>query len=120
LNCAESDESALKLKEMSVAPINNVIVDDERATVPADYARFVVDQETDLCTIIFFRKRFNPKLTQQGIQLDTIDNEDFLEVKLPIKSARPLATSMLEVLKAVQVAPPDQPKIWFGPVFYKK
>ena len=112
-------EPVVGRKEIPVTPIENVIVDTERATVPADFVKCSIDTEVGFCTFIFFRRRFNPKQTKQGIQLDTIDNEDFLEVKVPLNTAFALTVYMYEVLKEIR-ANPKQKISHFGPVAFRQ
>ena len=114
-------EPIVSRKEIKVEAVRNLIVHPERITAPADLVKVATDTDTGLCTFIFFRKHFNPKHveTEAGMRLDTIDEEVFLEVKVPMNTAFALALYMYDLLKEIR-ANPERNIVYFGPTSIKE
>jgi hypothetical protein len=81
---------------------DTLTVSPTRTTVPADYVKVMMDDECQLCTFTFFKKHVNPKQTEEGILCDSVEDELFLEVKVPYKSAIALGLYMEATFRKMQ------------------
>ena len=101
-------------KDIHIEPHISTEVMKDMPTLAADYMKVMADGDTELCTFIFFRKHILPKLTGQGMTLDGINEEAFLEVKVPYRTAFALTLYMNEVFKEIRKNP-DKKQTYFGP-----
>jgi hypothetical protein len=77
------------------------------STVAADYVKVLLDDDYQLCTFAFFKKHVKPKQTHDGVLLDSLNHEMFLEVKVPYESAFALSPYMEATRKNMQETKAD-------------
>lgn len=110
---APQEKRPLNIKEIS--PVRNVIKSEDRAIVPADIVKVVVDRTLGQCTFIFYKRVYNTKYAGKGVaEIDTIDDEDFLHVKVPLTSALEVMMFMAGLVRNIRENPKNRGS-WFGP-----
>jgi hypothetical protein len=93
---------------------NHFTFQKDRTITVADNVQCVVEEEDQTCTFMFYRKRFTPKASEDNkiLQLDTVEVEAFLDVRVPLGTAFLIGKWLQAVY---QQKPRLQPFIHFGP-----
>jgi hypothetical protein len=107
-------------KGIEVKPAHSTIINEGIPTLAADYVKCITDQDTGLCTLMFFKKHFLPTRRGDGaFVIDRTMDEGFLEVKVPMNTMFALALYMTEELKIIR-AKPNSKGFHFGPSIIKE
>jgi len=93
---------------------NSLSVDEGIQALAADFVKVMIDQDSQLCTFLFFKRHPKPVQTEQGIMMDGVHEQAFLEVKVPLTTAFGMSIYMNEMMKEIRQSP-DRKKISFGP-----
>lgn len=87
---------------IKTAPSFSMHLSEDVLTLVADYPKVVIDPGTHLCTFIFFKKHYSPKMTEKGAVIDQVNEEGFLEVKVPWETAFAMSTYMTLILEQIR------------------
>jgi hypothetical protein len=68
----------------------------------AEDVKVMCDDSSRICTLLFFKKHVMPRLTGRELEVDSIQHEGVMEIKLPYSSAFLLARYMNEIYKEIQ------------------
>ena len=101
-------------EDFQVKPSFLILRSPETAVVGADYVKYMVDPDCGMGTLVFFRKYPTPKRESRGWSVDTIVEESFLEVKVPLNTLFALAIGLSFVAQDVR-KPQSRNMTFFGP-----
>lgn len=100
--------------DTTITKPTNVVNFSLEATASADYVKCSIDYSLSLCTLLFFKKHFVPKMTEKGLMIDQTVDQAFLEVKVPTNAVMAL-TKYLDLLFKEMAKNPNQTGVSFGP-----
>lgn len=94
----------------------------EVPVVAADYFRLMLDTDMGLVTLLFYRRHVIPKTTGKEVVVDTIADELFLEIKVPLNTFFAAIIFAYDLLKEIrEEARGRKPsRIYIGPVTVKE
>ena len=114
-----SGEPKVTRRDIKVEPSESVSISPDMQTLVADYVKCATDTDVGLCTFIFFKKHILPKHTSEGMMVDRIVHDAFLEIKVPINTAFALAVYLYDLLKEIREKP-KRGVTFFGPSIIKQ
>lgn len=97
-----------------VTPSFLIMRREDTAIVSADFVKYMVNPNLGVATLIFFRTYATPRKESIGWSIDTMVEESFLEIKVPLNTLYPLALDLVTVFQDLQKKPHDN-AIHFGP-----
>jgi hypothetical protein len=112
------DDTKITRTDTKMTPTKTVSRSPNFGTLAADYAKVTTSQDTATCTFTFFQSHPIPKIGQEGIILESVEEEMILEVKMPFNTAFALALYMATLVKDIQ-ANPTANMSYFGPTKIK-
>ena len=114
-----SEERKTDFKSIRVEPKRAMTRSDTFGTLPADYAKCMINPIEKTCTLTFFQSHPIAKWEPRGIVLESIEDEMVLEVKMPLTTAFGLAIYMMEVFREIREKPKES-RVYFGPTALKQ
>lgn len=87
---------------------------EDTAVVGSDFVKYMVDPNIGMGTLIFYRRYVTPRKEAKGWSVDTIVEESFLEVKVPLNTLFALALDLSTVVQQIQKNPRGN-ITYFGP-----
>jgi hypothetical protein len=109
-----SNDSPIKGDTIKVHPTKAVSRSQNFGTLASDFAKAAFVQDTQMCTITFFQSHPIPKHEQEGLLLDSIEDEMVLEVKIPFSTAFALGLYITKIFGQIR-SKPESNRIDFGP-----
>lgn len=109
-----SDEIKIDREEIKVEPFGQTGMSKESVVLSADFFKCLIDTSLGLCTLVFFHKRPNVKREGDKLILDRIDEEGFIEIKVPLNSFWATTLYSYSVLNEIRKRP-DLKITYFGP-----
>jgi len=83
-------------------------------TLSADYVKVLTDHDLKSCTFVFFQKHPVPKLTDVGIEMEGVNENPILEVKVPYPTSFALSMYM-EMIRQQLIKNPTLSGMSWGP-----
>jgi hypothetical protein len=97
-----SDDLKIKTIKRDTASKRSFRMADDIGSLFAEDVKVMCDDSSRICTLLFFKKHVMPRLAGRELEIDSIQHEGVMEIKLPYSSAFLLARYMNEIYKEIQ------------------
>jgi hypothetical protein len=110
------EDNGLKISRESfkAEPTFRITRSPQTAVVGADFVKYMVDPDCGMGTLIFYRKYPVPKRDSKGWSVDRMEEESFLEVKVPLNTLFACAIGLYQVAQEMSKSK-KKTITYFGP-----
>ncbi|NAL76918.1 hypothetical protein [Nitrososphaera sp. AFS] len=99
---SEDPNFKINFQNKNVEPEYRVSSMPDMSILPADFVKAFIDGSSKLCTLVFFRRHIVAKEGKNEMQLGGINDEAFLQVKIPFGTIMGLALYVTQHFKEMQ------------------